>query len=287
MRAILCCLVLLIGGGALAGDKPLSRPFSWYQSQYPFMRHKDTTFTQESELRWPDGYHRLDSASLTNFQFWMTNLPLWYRGRSAARVAGLAHKAENIACVVHLPWRSVRYYDYTIPVQLKLEYYLMRGDTSAFVYLPREGDTITLAAFLHGTPISYRGKELRLQPADPRPVSDKEIDGLFDLCAKWSDYGVLAKNAEPVDSTAIRPGDMLIAQQNVPTAGKVFMILNILENDAGERLYLVGTSDSKPCDFYIPLANDEKQYPWLTMAQLMDLVRDYPTHGFFRFPIDF
>lgn len=287
MKAILIGLCCLIGSGALAAEKPQPRPFAWYRAQYPFMRHMDTTFTQESELRWPDGYHRLDSAALTKFQFWMTNLPMWYSGRDAARVAGLAFKAKDISCVVHLPWRSVRYFDYTIPVQLYLEYCLMRGDTASFVYLPRAGETITPATFLSGSPISYRGQELKFEPADSRPASEKELDAMFDLCAKWSDYGVLAKNAEPVDTSDLRPGDMLIAQKKVPTYGRVFVILNILENDKGERLYLVGTGDTKPCDFYIPLANDDKLYPWLTLSQLVGLASDYPTHGFFRFPIDF
>lgn len=286
MKAVMCTVILFLAGSVFASDGPDARPFGWYEAQYPFMRHKDTTFTQESELSWPAQYHRLDSAALTGYQFWVSNLPMWYSGRAAARVAGLAYKAEDISGVVHLPWRSVRFYDYTIPIQLRLEYLLMRGDTAAFVHVPREGDTITLAAFLRGSPISYRGRELQFQPTAPRPVSDEEVDKMFDLCAKWSDYGVLATSAQPVDTTDLRPGDMLIAQQEVPTKGRVVVILNVIENEQGERLYLVGTGDAKPCDFYIPLATNEKLRPWMPLSEVLALTREYPNHGFFRFPID-
>lgn len=277
-------LVLVLQSSASAQE---AKPFAWYKQHYPYMQHDGKTFTYESELEWPDGFGRLDSASLTPYQYWISHLPLWYRTRPVARVAGAAFEADKIACGLHLPWRTVRFYSYTIPVQLRLEYYLMRGDTAEFSWAPTAGDTITLERFLSGSPVAYRGLELRFQPADTRPRSDEEIDRLMDICAKWTNVGSLANNAVEVDSGDIKPGDMLIATAEVPTKGKVWTVLVVLVNDKGEKRYLVGTGCDFGCDFYIPLANDRKEFPWLSHEQLLALPGDYPNYGFYRFPISF
>lgn len=284
MKVVVGLLSLLMMASIASAQE--ARPFEFYAENYPYMQHRARTFTFESEFTWPEGYRRVDSASLTSFQFWMSHLPLWYKSRPVARVSGVELEAERMSCGIHLPWRTVRFHDYTIPIQLLLEYHLMRGDTADFKWRPTEGDTITLENFLSGTPIAYRGRELRFQEAEPRPVTDKEIDAMMDLCAKWSNYGTLAANAVPVDSTDIKPGDLLIAQAEVPTKGRAWIILADLVNDAGEHLYLVGTGCQHECDFHIPLFNDNKDYPWLTKDQLMALAVDFPKVGFYRFVFD-
>ena len=276
-------LFCLLSLAAVAQD---SRPYEWYAATYPFMQHKGKTFTIESELRWPEGYQRVDSATLTPYQFWVSHLPLWYASRPVARVSGVALAAEKIACAIHLPWRTVRYYDYTIPLQLWFEFNFMRGDTTGFAWVPFEGDTITVARFLTGDPIAYRGRELQFRAADPKPLNDCTQDKCMDHCAKWTNFGSLAANAAEVDTTDIRPGDMLIATEDVPTKGRVWTVLTVLTNENGEKLYLVGTGCDFGCDFYIPLANDQKDYPWLTGEQLFALPADYPNWKFYRFQID-
>jgi len=248
MKALLLVFGLLLVAQTMATAEEI-RSFDWYESQYPFMRHKE-------------------------------------KSRAIARVAGYAFPEGKVAVGIHLPWRTVRFHDHTIPIQLNMEYLLAKGDTSEFRWLPREGDTITIERVRTGQPVAYRGRELRFNPKDTVPLDDAAIDATVDLAAKWSNYGTLAKNAVPVDTGDIKPGDMLIAQEEVATKGRVYTVLVVIENDSNERLYLVGTGCQKDCDFHIPFFGEQgAETAWLTKAQLLSLAHDYAKYGVYRFEL--
>ena len=281
----LLCLCLAISASGVDRSAETRSP-EWLTEHYPFMTQRGVSYTFETQFDWPEGYNRIDSASLNGYQFWVSNLPLWHNRRPAARVTGIMYNYYRISRPVHLPWRTVRFYDYTIPLQLLAEYYTYVGDTSKIVIAPFAGDTLTYERYLKNTPTSYLGKSLKFEPSEPRPSSEDEFNRFVDQCAKWTTYESLAANCDSVDSNSVLPGDMLIAWNDGGRKGQVWVVIGVITNDSGDRLYVVGTGSQKKCDFYIPLFNDNRDYPWIDIDAVQALAYPFPHKGFYRFRVE-
>lgn len=276
-------LLLVLVGAAQAADT-LKTPYDpmWYADQYPFITYKGSAFTFESEFLWPSGYRRLDSTKLTPYQFWVSNFPLWHRDKGVASLArGMVLKAGEISRGVHLPWRTAKFYDCVIPLQMLAEYMLRQNRPFDLAYVPKRGDPITYGAFLKSEILydSYGG--IIMKPSTERAPNDSLFNVYMDLVATNTNYRSLELNCDPVSDSAVLPGDLLIGRDSVGLQGKVYSILLVVANQAGDRRYIVGTGCSDGCDFYIPLLGDDRKFPWLTLSQLKDLVNQ-PVVGFFR-----
>ena len=66
----------------------------------------------------------------------------------------------------------------------------------------------------------------------------------------------------------------------------VWVILCMLVNDDGDRLYTVGTGCSKTCAFHIPLFNDNQRFPWITADRIKELGAGFSFSGFYRPRVD-
>lgn len=288
-RRICAVLILLLipVGMAVSQEKLQPKPNEWYIETYPFIQQRGRIFTAETEFDWPEGYREPDSATLTPFQYWVSHIPLWHSERPAARIKGVMYSKDEICRSVHVPWRTIHFYDYFIPVQLMAEYYFAKGDTASFAWAPDDGDTITYDRFLNNTHTLYLGRELQFKEAEPREPSDKELNRMMDLISRHTTYGSLVVNSSAVSRDEIAPGDMLIAKNENGRKGLVWIILNVLRNDDGERLFLVGTGCQEvACDFHIPRFNADRSDPWITLDTLLTLAGKYTDYGFYRLPVD-
>ncbi|MBD3403847.1 hypothetical protein GF420_13210 [candidate division GN15 bacterium] len=261
------------------------KPFDWYLEHYPFMNMRGKTFTIETEFTWPEGFHRIDSAQLNEFQFWVSHLPLWHHQRPVGLRYGAKYQPDEVARPVHLPWRTIRFYDYTIPVQLLLEYALYAGKLEDFTWVPIEGDTLQFDRFLESKAITYRGRELRFQEAEKRPRSVEEIDDFMNLCARWTDYASLEANCAEVTDGPLLPGDLFIARDSSGNDGMVYTVLGTITNDDGDYLHVVGTGCPESCDFHIPRFNDRRDNPWVSREDIEALGSAYPIRGCYRMPL--
>ncbi|MBU1651091.1 hypothetical protein KKA00_02630 [bacterium] len=285
--AIIIALLLSLASNLPAQSLETERDFDWYKERYPFMKLRGTLFTFETEFEWPRGFRRPDSTSLTAYQFWVSHFPLWHRDKDVtAYTRGKVFDAEEVSRVVHLPWRVARLTDCAVPVQLLAEYHWWRRTVSEWVFLPIRGDTLRYDDFLKSEVIYQPRKTVRLRAAEERTDSEDEFNRFVDLCAMNTDYQSLAAGGDSISMERLAPGDLFIARDEKGRRGQVWVVLCMLINDDGDRLYAVGTACPETCAFHIPLFNDNRKYPWLTAESISKLGGDFPQSGFFRPRID-
>ena len=103
------------------------------------------------------------------------------------------------------------------------------------------------------------------------------------VCMHNTSYASLAANCDSVATTDLAPGDLFVAHDERGGAGVAYVVMHLLVNDKGSRLYTVATGCSSACDFHIPLLTEDKDQPWITADQIQSLANELPFSGFFRF----
>jgi hypothetical protein len=126
-KLLFLAIVLVVSAASVYAADTLKTPYkpAWYAEHYPFMQGQGSVWTFESEFLWPEGFRRLDQKKLTGYQFWISNLPLWHYGQGVGSLArGTVLVPEKISRTLNLPWRTTKFYDCMIPLQLLAEYVL-------------------------------------------------------------------------------------------------------------------------------------------------------------------
>jgi len=283
--ALALIVVVLSGSPAMAQDSaPMDSLAAWYHQQYPFISMTDTIFTFESEFRTPNGYHRPDSATLTPFQNWMSHFPLWHQYKAVGIWSGgKAFVKTEISRAVHIPWRGPAYTDKGFPLRILAEFMLIDGREFDLTLVPRiGGDTLTYEKFLENkVAIDGRGA-VKLVPATKRDTSMFEFYRFLSAAMTHQSYRSLAANGDSLAASEAAPGDLLIGHDESGRKGRAYLIMNMLVNDNGDKVYAVATGCEEACDYHIPLVTLDRDLPWLTVDQLEALVSDRAHWGFFR-----
>ncbi len=251
---------------------------------YPYVIYNTKLFSAESEFVWPEGFSRLPDSKMTKYQAWVSRMPLWHFQKGVATLGqGLAFEADEISRCVMLPWRTSKFFDYAVPLQIQLEWLLKEKRADRWNILPKAGDTMSYAKWLSSTPVYDNRLRLILKPSEVRMPDSLEYNRFFNLVADNSNYLSLESNCDSVTEDQLRPGDLLIARTEIGTSGRVFVILVILQNEQGDKRYLIATGGNPPCDFYIPKFHDQQNNPWLTLDEVKGLPpQDLTYKGFFR-----
>ncbi len=259
----------------------------WYYDNYPFMTMKDTVYTFESEFIFPEGFRRPDADELTPFQNWISRFPLWHQWRGVGYwKGGKMYEYEEISRPIHLPWRNSYFTDNTIPLRILAEWLYYTNRFSAFRIIPKAGDTLRFEDFLGGE-LRYNNRmEPFFVPGEKREPSPREFYKFVALCMQMTTYRSLAANCDPIAPSELRPGDLIIAEDETGRKGRVYIIMLMLVNNSGEKRYVVGCGCQEACDFHIPLLTDDRHRPWLETKDLKKLGDDYIKSGFYRLRID-
>lgn len=285
MNRILLALVSLglVGAVCYGADKKDERNVYWYMKQYPYFTAGDPLYTYETELVWPEGYKRPDPKKLTPFQNWVSNMPLWDAGKAVYSASiGTAFKREQITRPVRFPWRTGLFREYVIPMQLLADYKFWTNRPNDLAFVTKRGDTIRYRTFLESE-IAY-SPHLRIiyKPSEKRDPSVEEFNKFFDLYAFNANYASIENHCTPIGDSDLRPGDIYVGRDSAGVVGKVYLILVVIANDAGDKRYIVGTGCGEPCDLYIPLFHDDRKNPWITIDELRSLITGHPHIGFLR-----
>jgi len=280
-------LLILLGLGiipAYGNDSTEVSPLvAWYHQNYPFISMTDTIYTFESEFITPNGFHRSDSANLTPFQNWVSHFPLWHRYKPVGMWKGQKiFEAKEISRAVHLPWKGSIYKDNAFPLRIIAEYLHYRNRDYDFTVIPPVGDTLNYKMYLHSK-VSRTGLgAVKLVSVEPRDSSVYEFFKFLNECMRNTNYASLSANCDSISIDDVAPGDLLIGHDERGRKGVVYVILNRLVNDNGDKLYVVATGCPEACDFHIPLFNDDRNNPWITIEEVQALASEYPYRGFFR-----
>ena len=283
---VVLAVILGLAAVTTVSARQIITDYDSYLERYPYMTYRGAALTFDSEFEWPEGYDRLDSAQLSPFQYWISFVPLWNPARPVgATKVGILYKPEQICRPINLPWRSARFVDYTIPLQLMAEYDIATSTPFAFSVAQRRGEKLDFKKWLEGDIVYNARDSLYFVPAkEKREADNNEFNKFFGLVTQRSSYATLVANCRPVVDTNLRPGDMYIAHNQDGIDGKVYIVMCVIQNKDGDRKYIVATGGSDPCDFYIPLFNDRKDYPWISLDRLKALIPDeHPVKGFYRF----
>ena len=286
IAAIVFSVILGLAAVVTVSARQIITDYDSYLKRYPYMTYRGAALTFDSEFEWPEGYDRLDSTQLSPYQYWISFVPLWNPARPVgATKVGILYKPEQISRPINLPWRSARFVDYTIPIQLMAEYDIATSTPFDFSIIQTKGVELDFKKYLEGDIIFNAHDSLYFTPTkEKRKADNDEFNKFFGLVTERSSYSSLVANCKPVADTNLRPGDMYIAHNDDGLKGKVYIVMCVIQNKAGDRKYIVATGGTDPCDFYIPLFNDRKDYPWISLGQLKGLIPDeYPTKGFYRF----
>lgn len=256
---------------------------NWYQERYPFLSQRDTVYTFESEFVFPDGYDRPDPEVLTPYQNWISHFPLWHRHLPVGAFrGGRAFAPEDISRVVDLPWRGPTHTDLGFSLRILAEWLRYRQRDFDLVYVPPHGDTLSYGKWLSSKPVLTAQGAVKLVPAQERDSSAFEYYRFLKTCMEHMDYAALAQNADSVPPGRVRPGDLLVGHSEDGTKGRVFIVLTMLVNNAGGRLYAVATGCEEACDLHIPLTGPSRNSPWITVEQMSSLVEEYPRQAYLR-----
>lgn len=283
---VIFTVILGLAAVATVSARQIITDYDSYLKRYPYMTYRGAALTFDSEFEWPEGYDRLDSAQLSPYQYWISFVPLWNPARPVGSPkVGILYKPNEICRPINLPWRSVSFFDFTIPLQLMAEYDIARNAPFEFSVRQKYGVDLTYKKWLEGDVVFSARDSLFFVPAkEKREPSPDQFNKFFGLVTQRSTYASLVANCKPVAESDLKPGDMYIAHDVDGLKGKVYIVMCVIRNEAGDKKYIVATGGTAACDFYIPLFNDRKDYPWISLDQIKALIPDeYPVKGFYRF----
>ena len=253
-----------------------------YIADYPFLEGRNKLYTYESEFVIPEGYH-IKTDKLSSYQKWVSRLPLWRKGKPVSALGkGIFIKVGEFSRRVQLPWRTSHFIDYIIPVQLAAEYLRFNRSIHKLEIIPNRGAPFTYMNWLKSEYFEDNQGNLTSIPSQKREDTEEEFRKFIDIIAFNINYKTLVKSCEPVKEKDLGPGDIWIAHDDKGREGRVYVILNVLENKKGDRLYAVGTGCPEACDFHIPLFNGDDDNPWITVEQIKEVGAEYPSKGFYR-----
>ena len=262
------------------------KQLQWYIDNYKFVSLVDTFFTFESEFQFPEGYERLDKSELSDYSFWISYLPIWHKYKPVGSWDGrIRYEKDSISRVVHIPWIGTAYKEYAFPVRILGEYFVAKEKENDFCFYPPKGEVIDYRKWLTGQPAFTAHLELFIKPDEEREPSIREFYKLVNFCLQYSDYATLKKNCDTISASDLQPGDLLISTTENQIKGKVYLIINMISNKSGDKLYAIATGCEDACDFHIPLVNDNRDYPWLTLDDLQKLGNINPEQNFYRFKV--
>jgi hypothetical protein len=246
----------------------------------------DTIYTFEGEFIVPEGYHHADSSELTPFQNYVANFPLWHRNRPVGSFKGKrVFQKEQIARPVHLPYNGPAYNDRSTPIRILAEYLHDHNREFDLEVVPNAGDTMTYSKWLTNDITFGPKKTVRFNPGAPKDTTLKEYYTFMRKCIENTSYQSLGLTCDSIDAEDLMPGDLFVAHDSTGRRGVALVVMHMLENDKGEKLYAVATGCPEACDFHIPLFNNDKNNPWLTAAQIFELNGSYLIRGFLRLKI--
>ena len=256
---------------------------AWYKTHYDFTKPDDTVYTFDGEYQAPEGFHAPDSAGLSEFAAWIQNFPIWHRWKSVGKWdGGKMYEFSEISRVVHIPWTGPTFRDRAIPIRLIGEYLWYRNRQLDMAVVPPSGVELTYPVWLSGKPSNNARMELIIKPGTKRDSSDTEYYQFLTFAMANVTYKSLARNCDSIAPGDIMPGDLFITYDSTGKSGQVYVIMHVVQNDLGDKRFIVATGGTEACDFYIPRVNPDRENPWITREDIAALNSGYPNAGFYR-----
>jgi len=284
-RLILTLLVSLLMSMTVSGqDNVDTMSINYrYKQIYGFVTMPDTIYTFEGEFTVPTGFRHPDSSELTKFQNYVANFPLWHRFAPVGSFYGKRmFERQEISRPVHFPYSGPAFIDRAEPIRILAEYLHDQKREFELKVVPNSGDTMTFIKWIVNDITYGPNRTVQFVPGESKDPSLKEYYTFMRFCLENTTYRSLAFNCDSITTAEVRPGDLFVAHTDDGKKGVVFVIMHMIENMSGEKLYAVATGCERACDFHIPLFNNDKNNPWISTRQITDLGSNFSQKGFLR-----
>lgn len=224
---------------------------------------QDTPDTNTIAQRFPapDGFQRRPA---TGFGEWLRRLPLkpersqvlLYNGRPKSR------QDVHVAVVdIDVGNRDLQQCADAV-IRLRAEYLRGRGCEDAISFNFTSGDPARWSDYRRGTRPQVRGNQVSWKQSGPSDASDAAFRRYLNLVFTYAGTLSLAAELEPVtDPSSIRIGDVFI-QGGSP--GHAVLVVDVAENDAGKRLFLLAQSFMPAQEIHVLKSLDHRS-PWYAM----------------------
>ena len=255
-----------------------------YKSKYNFYSIKDTLYKIQSEYTLPEHYSHVDSKDTSSYTYWISNFPIWHQYKSVGNWKGSKHlKHDEVSRVVHLPWTGPSFKDVAIPLRLLGEFYFQTNKRFDLKVYPKKGELLTYEKWLHGKVVYNHKGELLFNDDLLKDDTEEEYYRYLVFAMQNLNYKSIAKSCDTVALSELQAGDMYIAYNSTGKKGKLFIVLHLIENKAGDVMYLIANGCPDACDFHIQKFNEDRDNPWVTKEQLEELTNDFEINNFYRY----
>lgn len=212
----------------------------------------------------PSGYQRIPLAA-DSFGAWLRQLPL-RAGRSTVHLHDGSAKPDQSLHVAVLDidtGRADLQQCADAVMRLRAEYLFSRGRAQEVCFHAASGDALPYAAYRKG----LRPPPGRGSPWTPRAAPDASwagfrsyLDRVFNIANSASLSRELIKVG---DSRAIEPGQVFIESANARRYGHAVIVLDVAENAAGERVFVIAQSYMPAQDIHVLInPGDPQLSPW-------------------------
>lgn len=281
-------LAVLVASSVFAQDRAVdtSGINYRYKQNYYFITMPDTIFTFESEFDLPEGFRHADSSELSDFQNYVANFALWHRYMKVGNwKKRTIYDEEEVSRPVHLPYYGNIMSDHTIPIRILAEFLVDRDRKLELNIVPNNGDTMMFSKWLLNEIVYGPRRAVMYRPVSPKDTTLKEYYSFMTICMDNTTYSSLAYNCDSVNAADIMPGDIFVAHDEKGRKGITYVIMHMITNDKGQKLYAVATGCEEACDFHIPIFNNDRDNPWINAKEISSLGLGFAHSGFLRFKI--
>lgn len=251
---------------------------------YRFFPKVDTMYTIEGEFPLPENYHWGDIDKMNDYQKYIADFPIWNRYISAVNwYRNKIIDADSLSRVVHITWDGGQYREIAFPVRILAEYFLKKDEKFKFDVMPKSGESINYEKWLKGSP-KYNAR-MELFFADDQKKEDTELEyfKMVNFSLNNLSFKSLIESSDQVPADDLMPGDFFLATNSRYKDGVVYFVMHYIVGDDGLKKYVVATGCPKACDFHIPLFNNNKDNPFITVEEIENLAQQYPNYSFYRF----
>ncbi|HKK21931.1 MAG TPA: DUF4846 domain-containing protein, partial [candidate division Zixibacteria bacterium] len=144
------------------------------------------------------------------------------------------------------------------------------------------GGPLSYQDWLSGKPAYNSHMELFIKPGPKRDSNDAEYYQYLTFVMSGITYRSLPENCDRISAEEIMPGDLYLAYDTTVDSGQVYVVMHVVQNDNGDKRYIVATGCRSACDFYIPIVNPNRDDPWVTSEDIASLNTGHQVSGFFR-----
>ena len=137
----------------------------------------------------------------------------------------------------------------------------------------------------NGKPVYNNVREVYIHPSEQRDSSASEYYAFLAICQENTRYKSLTNNCDTIAESDLAPGDLYIGYDKSGKTGFVYVLMNMFINDQGNKIYAFATGCPFACDFHMPLVNEDRNDPWLTVEQITSLAPAAEHTGFYRLRI--